>query len=57
MITTSAPTITINDDKLDKNPTVATFIRANPARTQAKNKTETWFILHPSFTIKYVKAG
>jgi hypothetical protein len=57
MITTSAPTITINDDKLDKNPTVATFIRANPARIQAKNKTETWFILHPSFTIKYVKAG
>lgn len=46
--TTSAPTITMNDDRLDKNAAVvATLIRANPAKIQAKNKTDTWFIFSP----------
>lgn len=57
--TTSAPTITMNDDRLDKNAAVvATLIRANPARIQAKNKTDTWFIFHPSFLpLLYVREG
>lgn len=42
-----APTISKNDSKLLKNDTASTFIKAKPARMEAKNKNTISLIVIP----------